>query len=363
MAAGRLAIAAVLAAAAVSDPIPARLSEYVRTGTIAGAVTLVSRPGRNDRIAAVGYQDLEQKTPMRPGTVFQIMSMTKPVTAVAIMMLADEGRLGIDDPVAKFLPEFDRRMTIRHLLTHTAGLSGNDPQPLWDERGKRSRTLAEVVNLIAREPLQAAPGARSHYSGPGFAVLGRIVEISSGQPLDRFLTGRIFSKLGMEDTYFFPPASARERIAKVYEIHGGKLAPAAVDLYRDGARYVNPAGGLYSTAGDMARFMRMTLTGRTPDGRRILSSAAVAAMRRLQPGLPQPEGPCAARFALGWQIMQGTPACLPHMGSGSYGHAGAFGTFMWADPARDTVGVFLIQRIAADKTERDVFVSLAEAER
>ncbi len=363
MAAGRLAIIAALAAPLVAGSISARLDEYVRAGTIAGAVTLISLPGRSDCIDAVGYQDLERKTAMRSDTIFQIMSMTKPVTAVAVMALADEGRLAIDDPVAKYLPGFDRRITIRHLLTHTSGLSENDPPPLRDDAVKRAHTLAEVASFIAREPVETEPGTRSQYSGPGFAVLGRIVEIASGQPLDRFLAGRIFRRLGMRDTDFFPPASQRNRIAKVYEMRDGKLTAAAVDLYRQNARYANPAGGLYSTAADMARFLRMTLTGRAPDGSRILSPAAVAAMRRPQANLPQPAGPCAAYFALGWQLLPDAPDCRPRMGAGSYGHAGAFGTFMWADPAKKMVGVFLIQRIAAGKAEREVFVSIAEAVR
>ncbi len=307
MARHRLAIALALAASA--------------SAASPGAVTCVIRRGATDRIQATGY---------RPDTLFQIMSMTKPITAVAIMILADEGRLCLDDRVSNYLPEFAARAyTIRHLFTHTSGLPAEDPKPIWDEHVKYGHTLAEVAALIAAEPPLSAPGAQTRYSGPGFVVLGRVVEMVSQLPFDKFVTDRILTPLGMNDTYFFPPPNVRHRIAPVYEWHDGALHRADVDLYREGAKYANPAGGLFSTAADVARFLKMMLNSGNP----ILSARAVQEM--------------TAPPGLGWQLRP----------SGAFGHSGSFGTYMWADPRAGLAGVFLIQQIGATNKERDAFVA------
>lgn len=338
------------------------MEEFVRKGDIAGCVTLIARHGKLASLEAVGYQDLEQKVPMKPDTVFQVMSNTKPVTAVAVMMLEEKGLLALSDPVEKHLPEFHRpagsfrAMTIRDLLTHTSGLSSEDPKAIWDSEVKLASTLAEVASLISQQPIESEPGARYRYSGPGFAVLGRIVEVVSGQRYEDFLEQRIFKPLGMSDSFFFPPPGKRHRIAQVYGRQAGALRPAAVDLYRQGAKYANPAGGLFSTAADMSAFCQMMLNGGAWRGTRVLSRASVETMTRIQ----FREGNAATGRGLGWSVVISPSPSLPLLSPGSYGHSGAFGTYAWVDPQKDLVGVFLAQMLGdRGNTARNAFLTLA----
>ena len=209
--------------------IPARMKEFVEQGTIAGAVTLVARHGVVASLEAVGYQDLETKMPMRTDSIFQIRSMAKPVTAVGIMLLQEDGRLALDDPVEKHLPEFrgisvserregeeeralkqpSRPITIRDLMTHTSGMLFELVPPdgdwkTWVQEW-RKWTLAEYVTLCAQQPLQFDPGTKFQYSDEGFHSLGRIIEVASEQPYEKFIADRIFEPLGMKDSFFFPP--------------------------------------------------------------------------------------------------------------------------------------------------------------
>jgi len=180
-----------------------------RRGTLPGAVTLVARHGAIVRLDAVGYQNLEDRKPMRTDSIFQIMSMTKPITAVGIMMLMEDGRLALSDPVEKYLPEFRqlrsdyRPITIRDLLTHTAGV--NTPEIARNIMSTLDLTLAEAVSYYAQAPLDFEPGSRWNYSNPGFAVLGRIIEVVSRRPYERFIDERILKPLGMRDSFFFRP--------------------------------------------------------------------------------------------------------------------------------------------------------------
>ncbi|MGA2328915.1 MAG: serine hydrolase domain-containing protein [Bryobacteraceae bacterium] len=187
--------------------IPVRMKSFVNQGTLAGAVTLVARHGVVARLDAVGYRDLENREPMRSDSIFQIMSMTKPVTAVGVMMLMEEGRLALSDPVEKYLPEFLplkrtwRPFTIRDLLTHTAGV--NTPEMIHNIMSTFGATLADAVSYYAQAPLEFEPGAQWKYSNAGIAVLGRIIEVVAGQPYERFIDERILKPLGMQDSFFF----------------------------------------------------------------------------------------------------------------------------------------------------------------
>ncbi len=370
--------------------IPARLKSFVEKGTIAGAVTLVARHGVVANLEAVGFQNLESKAPMRADTIFQIMSMTKPFTAVALMMLVEEGKVVLSDPVEKYLPEFrglwlnesgatdkdrkqvrpSRRITLRDLLTHTSGMASGPPAGANDLLSKMHLSLAEAVSLYSQQPLDFEPGTRWQYSNPGIATLGRIIEVVSGLPFENFLEERILQPLGMKDSFIFPPANKVDRIAMVYELKDGKLKKAdhailAGDpaLFRKGARYSGPEYALCSTATDLFAFYQMMLNGGTYNGKRLLSHAGVEVMTTLHTGSIDPAGHSAGKgYGLAWTVVKDPIGTLQYQSIGTFGHGGAFGTEGWIDPKKDLVGVFLIQRNSGgDGEEANVFKTLAAA--
>lgn len=210
--------------------ISARMKSFVERGAVAGAVALVARRGEVLSLEAVGYHDLESKKPMRTDSIFDIRSVTKPVTAIGIMILMEEGKLALHDPVEKYLPEFKTTaretpgppgpMTIHHLLTHTAGLPASRPPEIEDITVTRNRTLAEVVALLSKQGPEFVPGTRFRDSGAGFAILGRIIEVVSGKPYEQFIEERVFEPLGMKDSFFFIPAGKWERVASIYRPQG-----------------------------------------------------------------------------------------------------------------------------------------------
>ncbi len=355
------------AAADISDGrIATRMSEFVNQGTIAGSVTWISRGGKVVHAAATGYRDIATKTPMTLDTVFRVMSMTKPVTAVSIMLLVDEGRLTLSDPVAKYLPGFPdvagwKPVSIRDLLTHTSGLSGNDPKEL-SAVGKYKLNLAEVNPYLLKMKLQTEPGTHYEYSGLGITLLGRIVEIVSGDSFEHFVTKRILEPLGMKDTSFFLRPDYMNRLAQVYRMKAGQLVLEQIDHPASEARLANPAGGLYSTAADMGRFLEMMRNHGVFEGRRILSKASADVMTRVHTG-DLPIGTSTANgFGLGWSVVRTPFGALSLQSIGSYGHSGALGTYMWVDPEKDLIGIFMTQRAeGAGNAERSAFIALASA--
>ena len=378
-----LEFAAVLAALVCAGSVlaaeldPARLArirpamqEFVDRGEIAGAVTLVGRRDRIASVEAVGYQDLDKKVPMRPDSLFRIASMTKPVTAVGIMILVDEGKLSVDDPVEKHLPEFrdqpsvgarqlksgakngsptkpSRPITVRDLLTHTSGMPGGLPPALAGLYLKRDRTLAEGVKLFAREPLEFEPGTKWAYCNIGIDTLGRIIEVVSGQSYEGFLQRRVFDPLGMADTCFYPTAEQLKRVAVTYGVEKGKLAASKGDIIGllPGAKYPIPAGGLYSTAGDLARFYQLMLNRGTLAGKRVLSPESVKTMTQVQTGELTSGFTPGMGFGFGWAVVRKPEGVTAMLSKGSFGHGGAFGTQGWIDPEKDLVMVLMIQRI------------------
>ncbi len=362
--------------------IAPRMKAFVDKGTIAGAVTLVQHHGKLASLEAVGLQEIETNKPMRPDTIFQVMSMTKPVTGVGIMILAEEGKLALNDPVEKHLPEFrgqwmidgaatdktralkrpPRPITIRDLMTHTSGML-TLPPPGMGEIGfyrNMNKTLADAVSIYSQQPLEFEPGSRWMYSNPGIAVLGRIIEVVSDTPFERFLEERIFRPLGMKDSFLFPPAEKRDRIAAVYEVEKGKLKGLGEVIYRKGARYSMPEGGLYATASDMAAFYQMMLNGGALAGKRILSRAAVGTMTASHTADVQRGG---TAFGLTWAVTQGPGGTLSLLSIGTFGHGGAFGTYGWIDSRKDLVGVFMIQVMGGGEAGavQSAFVTLANA--
>ncbi len=369
--------------------IPERMKAFVDKGAIAGAVMLIERHGVVASLDAVGYQDLEGKKPMRTDSIFQIMSMTKPVTATGVMILMEEGRLALSDPVEKHLPEFrsqwmiesqsadgksrtlkrpSRAITIRDLLTHTSGMSGAPPEGAKEIYQRMDMPLKDAVAIFSQQPLDFEPGAKWQYSNAGIATLGRIIEVVSDQSYEKFIEERIFRPLGMKDSFFFASPERLERIAMVYKIENGKLKRSGADIlggdpaqYRRGARYPAPEFGLYSTAHDLSLFYQMMLNGGTYNGKRIISKASVDVATQLHTGPIEPAGHSPGMgYGLAWTVVRDAPGTLQSQSIGTFGHGGAFGTQGWIDPKKDMVGVFLIQRSGGgDNSESKVFMSMA----
>jgi CubicO group peptidase (beta-lactamase class C family) len=364
--------------------IPARMKVFIDKGSIAGAVTLIERHGAVASLEAVGYQDLEAKKPMRTDSIFQIMSMTKPVTATGIMILMEEGKLALNDPVEKHLPEFrsqwmiesqsdggisrrlkrpSRPITIRDLLTHTSGMAAAPPEGAKEILQRMDLPLKDAVALYSQQPLDFEPGTKWQYSNSGIATLGRIIEVVADQPYEKFLDERIFRPLGMKDSFFFAPQDKLDRIAMVYKLENGKLKRSGADIlggdpahYRRGARYPAPEFGLYSTAHDLSLFYQMMLNGGTLNGKRILSKAAVEVATELHTAEIRP----AVGYGLAWSVVRDAMGTLQSQSIGTFGHGGAFGTQGWVDRQKDLVGVFLIQRSGGgDNSESKIFMSMA----
>jgi CubicO group peptidase (beta-lactamase class C family) len=349
----------------LSSRIRARMKEFVAEGQISGAVTLVGRRDQVVSVEAVGLRSIEDGLPMRPDTLFRIASMTKPITALGIMMLAEEGKLALDDPVAKHLPEFlgqmmvaacsedtitlkkpARAITLRDLLTHTSGLPGLLPPGLSDLYTRRNHTLAEAVMAFSQRPLEFEPGSRWVYCSPGIDTLGRVIEVASGQSFEGFLQERLFDPLGMRDSTFYPSPEQLRRAAVVYERKGGELRPVAAlrGGVPKGTRYPLPAGGLFSTAPDLARLYQMLLNSGTAGGRRYLSESTLAGMTRVQTGDLKAGFSEGIGFGLGWSIVRQPVGVTEMLSPGTYGHGGGYGTQCWIDPHRGLFTILLTQR-------------------
>lgn len=347
-----------------------QLENSVRQGNMAGAVTLVARRGKVVSLQAVGYQDLESKKPMRPNTIFDIRSVTKPITAIGIMILLEEGKLLLSDPVEKYLPELKNAfrktqgqpspITIHHLLTHTAGLPFFRLPEIDDITIKRDRTLSEVVTFLAKQEPEYEPGTQFRYSSGGFAILGRIIEVVSHKPYEQFIKERVFLPLGMKDSFFFIPVEKQSRVASIYRFQNGTLSRwEEIEIYSRKAKYPGPEFGMYSTASDLASLCQMMLDGGTFKGRRILSRMSVEAMtenhtlniKSAVTGKPAHQG-------LGWGLSGDPLDDFPLTSAGSYGHNGAFGAIMWIDPKIRLIRIFLEHRFGFGN-ESNIFMAMA----
>lgn len=348
--------------------IDERMREFVHQGEITGAVTLAIRRGHVLHLGAVGHADVEKQQSMRTDSIFAIASMTKPITATALMILHEQGKLALNDPVSKFISSFkethladgraSRTVTIRHLLTHTSGLGGSQAI---------EESLERTAQLLGQRPLNAEPGTRWQYS-PGLNVCGRIIEVISGQAYDDFLTQRIFGPLRMVDTTFNPSPQQRQRLATLVKPGAtqGSVERASHwlnDLSEP--RPPNPSGGLFSTAADMARFYQMILNGGELDGRRIVSKASVDQMVKLQTGDLTTGFTPGNGWGLGWCIVREPQGVSGMLSAGTYGHGGAFGTQGWVDPQRQMIFVLMIQRTGFGNSDasaiRAAFQKLAVA--
>jgi CubicO group peptidase (beta-lactamase class C family) len=357
-----LAMASALSpAAAAGEPrVADSLQPFVDGSKVAGAVVLVADRDKVLTLEMVGFADLEARKPMRPDTIFWIASQSKPITATALMMLVDEGKVRLDDPVEKYLPEFGdqwlaverdqrhvllkrpkQRVTVRHILSHTSGLpfSSALQHPTLD-----GLSLRVAASSYAMTPIQWEPGTNYQYSNAGINTAGRIIEVVAGMPYEDFLERRLFGPLGMKDTTFRPNSEQVARLAKSYrpKADGQGLEEIPITQLRypldDPTRQPMPAGGLFSTAGDVGRFCRMVLAGGVYDRKRYLSESSVREMTGRQTGAGIKEN-----YGLGWATSADRPGTAGPVIPGPCGHGGAYATNMWIDPGRDLVTIYMVQ--------------------
>ena len=360
------------------------MQSHIAAKDISGAVTLVARHGKVVHLDAHGVADIDARRQMQTNTLFRMFSMTKPVTAVAVLMLMEEGKLLLSDPVSKYIPEFrdpkvavtrqpndplgagvalvpaNRPLTIKDLLSHTGGLS-DSPEPgparefLQRANLPNGGTLAERVQRRGALPLNFQPGSQWQYSLTiGFDTLARIVEIQSGLPYNEFLKQRMFDPLGMKDTFYDVPAGRANDIAVGYnKTDKGLVRSTATPADPAKVEYISGAGGsggIASTASDYWRFCQMLLNGGTLDGKRLLSRKTVELMTADSiPGLD------LRNYRNGEQVLQGYGFGLGvrvrrnngengWLGTpGDYGWAGAAGTYFWIDPKEELIGILLIE--------------------
>ncbi len=341
--------------------IPVRMKEFVDAGQTAGTVTIVARHGYLASFEAVGYQDLESKRPMQKDAMFRIASLTKPVVCAALMILVDEGRISVIDPIENFLPEYknlklnscgvrngysctnvpaSRAINIEDLMTHTSGLPAAP-----EARGKAEpSTLADLVSQRGGTNLLFQPGTNWNYSNLGINIVGRIVELVSKQPLQEFMAKRIFEPLGMEDTYFFVPEEKRARMAALYSFKDGKAERMEAEWgAQQKPTLVVPAGGLVSTASDMLRFNEMMRNKGALNGHRILSSAAVKLMTTSHTGDLAVGWVPGAGHGYGYEVVRDVEGTFRYNSIGTFMKGGAYRTYEWIDPEKDLTGIFMMQ--------------------
>ena len=354
------------------------LDAYVTAGELAGGVVLVARNGRMVYHRAFGERDRGSADPMEADDIFRIASQTKAFVSVAAMMLQEEGRLLLSDPVGRFLPEYlettvavpeddggyrvepaRRPITVRDLLVHTAGVGyGAGPGgDRWAEAGitgwyfaDRDEPVRETVRRMAELPFQAQPGERFVY-GYSTDILGAVVEVASGMPLDQFLDERILQPLDMVDTHFYLPPAKTDRLATVYlgTDEGLVPAPEGPGMNTQGQYVVGPrrsfsgGAGALSTAGDYARFLQMLLNGGELDGARLLSPTSVALMT-VDHATPITGGePGGSGFGLGFDVVLDLGAYGRPGSVGAYGWGGAYHSTYWVDPVEELVVTYMTQ--------------------
>jgi CubicO group peptidase (beta-lactamase class C family) len=356
------------------------MKRHIAAGEISGGVTLVARHGRIAHFEVTGVTDIETKKPMTKDAVFRIASMTKPVTGVAIMMMMEEGKLRITDPVSKYIPSFkdlkvavaqprtgppaaadeptrlnyysvpaEREVTIRDLLTHVSGLASgamsNDSIRRAELLRKPTDTLADYIPRLGRSSLEFQPGSRWTYSpGAGFDTLGRIVEITSGQPFDQFLRQRVFDPLAMKDVMFFATPELESRMVTAYQLDPkGKMAKNPNPGGMQSRVYFAGAGGLVTTAEEYAKFAQMLVNGGELNGKRLLSPRTVAYMSTVHASDTLQGRVPGEGFGLSVRVVRSAAASGARVSDGSFGWSGAYGTHFWVDPKEDLIAIMMIQ--------------------
>jgi CubicO group peptidase (beta-lactamase class C family) len=351
------------------------MKDLVNQGRLAGVVTMVSRHGKVVEFDATGKRDIATNAPMQKDSIFRIYSMSKPITGVAMMILFEEGKWQLNDPVSKYIPEFANLkvystdatnnmvlkdqahpVTMRELMSHSGGFTYGFFSNTAVDKLQRdadllnvNNTLDEFIKRVAKLPLNAQPGTEWHYS-ISVDIQGYIVQKLSGMPFEEFLEKRVFKPLGMVDTGFYVPKEKLNRLAEFYIYDkDGKLTPEHAGFNHDfGAKPTlsSGGGGLVSTATDYMRFCQMLANGGQLDGVRILSPLTVELMRTnvLPPNIPILAP--GAGFGLDFAIYTDPAAAGGYYGKGSYWWGGAAGTWFWIDPVNDVIVVGMIQQAA-----------------
>jgi CubicO group peptidase (beta-lactamase class C family) len=354
------------------------IQRRIAAGDLAGAVVVVARKGRVAFVNAQGVMDLESKQPMTPASMFRIASMTKPVVGVGIMMLVEEGKLRINDPVSRYIPEFrnmkvavpqlapagrgggaaaaspqfytvpaQREITIKDLLTHTSGL-GSGPMGNSDIEKvsrKEGETLAQYIPRLGGTALEFQPGSRWTYSpGAGFETLGRVIEIVSGMPLDRYFRTRIFDPLGMKDITFWPTDAQMPRLATVYgRTPNGLTKTATPNDTISRNVYFRGSGGLYSTAEDYIPLGMMLAASGEFNGKRLLSRKTVEMMSAAHVPDTLQGRPAGEGYGLSVRVVTNHAARNTMLSDGTFGWTGAQGTHFFVDPKEELTAVLMVQ--------------------
>jgi len=322
----------------LADPaaLAAFLDQAVQKGDIPGAVVLVQKDGKVVFSKAVGLADRETKRPMRLDDIFMMASSSKPLAATAILTLVDRKKLSLDDSVSKFFPAFAGKSTVRQLLSHTSGIFGNTPETAGLKLIRNfDIPLAKAIDEVIRQPLAYEPGTRYSYGGASFCVAGRIAEILTGEQFDVFIERVLFRPLGMKETVYLSNQDLSPRIPKIYKRDGAEWVPIPAVMDRPTRRGPRPSGfilvpgGIYSTGADLLRFAQLHLDG----GGKLLSRTLVREMQQKQTGTLK------ENYGLGWQLLR----------NGAFGHGGAYGTYLYVDPANHAAAVILTQTTGAGK--------------
>jgi CubicO group peptidase (beta-lactamase class C family) len=366
--------------------IHSAIQRHIDAADITGSVTLVASRGRIAHFEAHGLMDLESKRPIAEDSIFRIMSMTKPITAVAVMMMEEAGKLKVTDPVSKFIPQFsrlkvtatpvgfsrtspsvdvptvaaNREITIADLLTHTSGMSmGLDLEP------KPGETLASQMSRYSRLPLIFQPGTDWEYSGiAGPDVLARIVELVSGENYERFLHDRIFEPLGMKDTSHFPTNAQRPRMVSLYTKTPAGFVPNENPDWFSSRTYFSGSAGLVSTAEDYLQFAQMLCNGGELNGKRFLKPETVRRISTNYVGEMFSEKLGFPKRGLGFgylvAIVQDTHAAGWQIPDGSFGWLGAYGSQVWINPKEQLVTILMIQN-SVNAVQRDFEAAVVQA--
>jgi CubicO group peptidase (beta-lactamase class C family) len=334
--------------------IGAAMDKAIADKEIAGSVTLVEDKDKILHLGTNGYSDQEKRTPMPADAMFWIASMTKPVTGTAVMMMQEAGKLSVEDPVSKYLPEFkdlkDKdgkpvTISIKQCLTHSTGMD--------EVRGPEVAgvaTLKDLMPKIVAKPVKFAPGSKWEYCQTGINTAARVVEVVSGEDFPTFLEKHLFAPLGMKDTTFYPTEAQAARIATSYKrTDAGDLEKAGLTFLNGKEitskdRYPMANGGLFSTAEDYGKFARMILRGGELGGQRYLKEESVKQMTTIQSGDLKTGFTPGNGWGLGWCVIKEPQGVTAGVSPGTFGHGGAYGTQAWIDPVKGRAYLLLVQR-------------------
>lgn len=338
----------------VIENIAKAMNEFVHRSEAAGVLTMVVERNGTRHLHAVGMSDIDNGKPITAESIFWIASMSKPITGACVMILVDEGKLSLDEPITKYLPEMSQlkladgttpTITLKHLLTHTSGMA-----ELPSGMAYTSKNLAEAAEKYSQVKVLFPPGSKWQYSQTSINTAARIVEVASGMPFDQFVNDRICKPLGMVDTTFYLNESQAARLAKSYKrTDDGKLVEAPIGLLAgkkptDRDRMPAANGGLFSTAKDYANFCLMLMNGGSFGGKQILSRKAVEVFRTPASGNVVTGFTPGNAWGIGCCIVQEPSGVTATLSKGSFGHGGAHGTQAWIDPVKGRSYILMTQR-------------------